>query len=591
MDSELRPWKRSIRKGGFRACMFVYALAGLDGIGSVANLSMFVLYFKTVMQFDISQSANTLTNYIGSTYLLSLLGAFISDTYLTRLTTCLSFGFLQIAALIMITIQAYSKGLQPDPCDKPVCVKGGEAAMFYISLTLLALGAGGVRGSLAPLGADQFDRNQPKGAKGLASYFNGLMLSVTFGAIIGVTAVIWISFRKGWYWGFFIGTITSTIGFIFLALGKPFYLNQPPGISPISRVTQVFVIAIRNRKLPLPEDDRDLYDIDEEERQPWEEKVLHTNQFRCLDRAAIVREDGELVQGSHRCLKRGAIVSEDGELVQGRQGICTVTQVEEVKVLIRMFPILASTIIMNTCLSQLQTFSMMQGYSMDPHLGSFDFPSASIPVIPLFFMCVLIPIYEFIFVPFARKYTGHPAGIPQLRRVGVGLILCALSMAIAAVVEVKRRDRALKSPQEKPLSLFWLSFQFGIFGVADMFTMVGLMEFFYKEAPAGMKSLSTSFAPLSLAFGAFLSSVVVDLFNWVTGRISGNGKGWLYGKDLNHNRLDVFFWFLAILSSLNFANYLFWAKWYKYRESQQDTNTNTNNSPHFTPQMKELLEQ
>jgi peptide/histidine transporter 3/4 len=46
--------------------------------------------------------------------------------------------------------------------------------------------------------------------------------------------------------------------------------------------------------------------------------------------------------------------------------VCAVTQIEEVKILTRMLPIIASTIIMNTCMAQLQTFSVHQGYFMDP---------------------------------------------------------------------------------------------------------------------------------------------------------------------------------------------------------------------------------
>lgn len=137
---------------------------------------------------------------------------------------------------------------------------------------------------------------------------------------------------------------------------------------------------------------------------------------------------------------------------------------------------------MNTCLAQLQTFSVSQGSVMSKKLGSFEVPSPSIPVIPLFFLCVLIPIYEFIFVPFARKITNHPSGVTQLQRVGVGLVLSSISMAVAGIIEVKRRDQAIKDPS-KPISLFWLSFQYAIFGVADMFTLIGLLEFFYREAP------------------------------------------------------------------------------------------------------------
>ncbi|WP_370657027.1 POT-type proton-dependent oligopeptide transporter, partial [Klebsiella pneumoniae] len=60
-----------------------------------------------------------------------------------------------------------------------------------------------------------------------------------------------------------------------------------------------------------------------------------------------------------------------------------------------------------------------------------------------------------------------------------------------------------------PMTVFWLAPQFGIFGLADMFTMVGLLEFFYAEISKGMKSLGTSIAFSSLAFGYLLSSIVV----------------------------------------------------------------------------------
>ena len=204
---------------------------------------------------------------------------------------------------------------------------------------------------------------------------------------------------------------------------------------------------------------------------------------------------------------------------------------------------------------------------MSRSLGSFEVPAPSIPVIPLAFMAVLIPIYEFIFVPFARKLTGHPSGITQLQRVGVGLVLSVVSMAVAALVEVKRRNQSIKSPLE-PISLFWLSFQYGIFGIADMFTLVGLLEFFYKEAPACMRSLSTSFTWISLSLGYFLSSVFIDIINSVTKRLAPSKQGWLHGQDLDKSNLDLFYWFLAILSCLNFFNYLYWASWYKYKTEE-----------------------
>lgn len=76
--------------------MFIVVLSALDNMGFVANMVSIVLYFYGVMHFDLASSANTLTNFMGSTYLLSLVGGFISDTYLNRFTTCLLFGSLEV---------------------------------------------------------------------------------------------------------------------------------------------------------------------------------------------------------------------------------------------------------------------------------------------------------------------------------------------------------------------------------------------------------------------------------------------------------------------------------------------------------------
>ncbi|KAL4335149.1 hypothetical protein GQ457_07G036280 [Hibiscus cannabinus] len=535
------------KKGGFRACSFVFVLGALENIGFVANMVSMVLYFYFVLKLDLPTSSNTLTNFLGSVCLLSLLGGFVSDTYLNRLYTILIFGSLEVIGLSMLTIQAYSKDLQPDITCRKGCVKGKIALMFYGSLSLLAIGTGGVKGALPALGADQFDSKDPKGAKQLGSYFNWYMLSTTFGAMIGVSFVVWVSTNEAWYWGFFMGTVAAIVGFIAIALGKPFYHYPPLGNSPLLTIAQVIVVAVKNRRLSLPENSDGLYEINDNGRYQYDEKLPHTNQFRSLDKAAI----------------------DPQEISPGPWKVCTVTQVEEVKILTRMLPILASTIIMNTCLAQLQTFSVHQGITMDQNIFGKKFPPASIPVIPLVFMTFLIPVYEFLVVPFARKITGHPTGITQLQRVGVGLVLSIISMGVAGVIEVKRRDQSIKD-RSNPISLFWLSFQYGIFGLADMFTIVGLMEFFYKEAPSRMKSLSTSFAWLSLSFGYFLSSAFVDIINAVTKKIAPSKKGWVEGE-LDDSNLNLFYWFLAVLSALNFIVYLLCASWYKYKEDTTES--------------------
>ncbi|KAL3530051.1 hypothetical protein ACH5RR_009373 [Cinchona calisaya] len=346
--------------------------------------------------------------------------------------------------LVLFTIHAYLDKLHP--CKKSTCVKGGEAIMFYVSICLLALGASGVKGSVPALGADQFNSKDPK------------------------------------------GLIAEFIGFVVLVLERPFYCFQPLATSPLIKISQVIVVAIRNRKLSLPENDKELYEIEDKERDVSQEAISHTSQFRSLDKAAVLQQ----------------------EMSPEPWKVCTVTQVEEVKILTRMLPILA------------------------------------------------------------RKLTGNPSGFTQLQRVGIGLVPSIISMGIAGMIVVKRRDQALLVPPKK-ISLFWLSLQCGVFGIAYMLVMAGLMEFFYKEAPKGMRSLATSFALISLSFGYFLSTALVSIVNSITKMASQSKQGWLEAPDLNQNKLEHFYWFLAILSLLNFANCLYWASWYKSKSDANDT--------------------
>lgn len=92
-----------------------------------------------------------------------------------------------------------------------------------------------------------------------------------------------------------------------------------------------------------------------------------------------------------------------------------------------------------------------------------------------------------------------------------------------------------------------------------MFSVVGLLEFFYEESSAGMKSLSTAISWCSIAFGYFLSSVVVEVVNKVSG-------GWLASNNLNRDKLNYFYWLLSVLSVLNLGIYVMCASWYKYKK-------------------------
>lgn len=250
--------------------------------------------------------------------------------------------------------------------------------------------------------------------------------------------------------------------------------------------------------------------------------------------------------------------------------LCTVTQVEEVKMMLKVVPIWASTILVWTALSQMETFSVEQGATMDHKITSnFSFPPASLSIFELVNVLVLLPMYDRFLVPFMRRFSGHPQGITMLQRIGVGMLFSTSAMVVAALVERKRVQVAaanglLDRPDVTiPMSIFWLIPQYFLRGSTEIFTQIGQLEFFYNEAPERMRSLGTAIYLSTIACGFLLSSVLVTFVNKVTQQ--GGSPSWLT-DNLNRSRLDYFYLVLAGLSFGNFLIFLFCAVRYKYKK-------------------------
>jgi len=78
--------------------------------------------------------------------------------------------------------------------------------------------------------------------------------------------------------------------------------------------------------------------------------------------------------------------------------LCTVTQVEELKILLRMFPIWATGIVFFTVCAQNSSMFIEQGMALDNQIGSFKIPAATLSSLDVISIVVWVPIYERIVV-------------------------------------------------------------------------------------------------------------------------------------------------------------------------------------------------
>ncbi|RWV96667.1 hypothetical protein GW17_00040604 [Ensete ventricosum] len=233
-----------------------------------------------------------------------------------------------------------------------------------------------------------------------------------------------------------------------------------------------------------------------------------------------------------------------------------------------MLPTWATTILFWTVYAQMTTFSVSQATTMDRHIGpSFEIPAGSLTVFFVGSILITVPIYDRLIVPAARRVTGNPQGLTPLQRIAVGLVLSIVAMCAAALTESKRLRAARTDPTAAvvPLTVFWLVPQFLLVGAGEAFTYIGQLDFFLRECPKGMKTMSTGLFLSTLSLGFFLSSALVTIVHKVTGE---SGKGAWLPDDLNKGKLYDFYWLLAVLSVLNLVVFAAAARGYVYKEKR-----------------------
>ncbi|GFP87953.1 protein nrt1/ ptr family 8.1 [Phtheirospermum japonicum] len=539
------------KTGNWKACRFILVTECCERLAFYGMSTNLVNYLITRLGQDNVTASNNVTNWSGTCYITPLIGAFLADSYMGRFCTIAIFSTIYVLGMALLTLSSSVPSLKP-VCDKTSChPTAAQTWLCLASLYIIALGTGGIKPCVSSFGADQFDESDETEKEKKSSFFNWFYLSINIGALIASSVLVWIQMNVGWSWGFGIPAVAMAIAVVFFLFGSRLYRLQKPGGSPITRIIQVLVASVRKFSVKVPEDKSLLYGTaDEGSCILGSRKLEHTDKFSFLDKAAVETRTDNL-KGSPSPWR-----------------LCTVTQVEEFKSIIRLLPVWATGIVFSTVYSQMSTMFVLQGNTMDQHMGPhFKIPSASLSLFDTLSVIFWAPVYDRFIIRLARKYTGHKRGFTQLQRMGIGLVISILAMIVAGLLEVIRLNSVRRNNyydlETIPMSIFWQVPQYFLVGCAEVFTFVGQMEFFYDQAPDAMRSLCSAMALTTNAMGNYLSTVLVTVVTDVTTR--GGGPGWI-PDNLNRGRLDYFYWLLAVLSSVNFLVYLMISKWYTYKK-------------------------
>ncbi|KAL6553824.1 hypothetical protein OROMI_019497 [Orobanche minor] len=501
------------------------------------------IYLTRELHEGTVKSANNVTNWVGTVWMTPVLGAYIADAVLGRYWTFLIASVIYLSGMSLLTLSVSIHPLKPIPCSYPSgthCKKATplQLGVFFGALYILALGTGGTKPNISTIGADQFDELDPKEKAHKLSFFNGWMFSIFLGTLVSNTMLVYIQDNVGWTLGYGLPTIGLAISIIIFLAGTSFYRYKVPTGSPFTKMARVIVAALRKRKVVVPTDTKELYELNlEMYTKKGKYRIDSTPTLRFLNKA---------------CVRTGATTSP--------WILCPVTQVEETKQMIRMIPILTATFVPSAMISQISTLFVKQGTTLNRNVGSFDIPPASLAGFVTLSMLVSVVLYDRLFVRILHKWTNNPRGISLLQRMGIGMVFHILIMVVASLTESFRLNNA--NDQVPSVSIFILLPQFVLMGIADAFLEVAKIEFFYDQAPESMKSLGTSYSMVSLGIGNFISSCLLSTVASIT---KGDGdEGWIQ-DNLNASHLDYYY---AILAALNFFNFIFFlllVRFYVYK--------------------------
>ncbi|KAI3437012.1 uncharacterized protein J3R85_005736 [Psidium guajava] len=558
-DEESNGAAKKRKLGGIRTMPFILANEVCDKFASSGFHANMITYLTQVLNLPLVQASNTLSNFGGTASFTPLLGALLADAVAGRYWTIVIGSIVYQLGLMCIVISAVVPSLRPPPCPTQVnCQEASTSQLWvlYISLLLISLGSGGIRPCVVTFAADQFDMSKAKVASRGWNFFNWYYFSMGMATLTAITVVVYIQDNVGWGWGLGIPAAAMMVSVVAFVMGSRLYVKLKPGGSPLARLAQVIVAAVKKGNVPVPEDPGLLYENKELDAViSVHGRLLHSEQFKWLDKAATMTEEEARSSGPPDLWR-----------------LVTVHRVEELKCIVRMLPILSAGILLVTCSSHLGSFTIIQARSMDRHLSrSFQIPPASLSIFSILTVLSGLVLYERLFVPFIRRFTGNPVGITCLQRMGIGFTINILGAIVASFVEIKRKKVAaahhlLDAPTAIiPISVFWLVPQYVIHGIAEVFSSVGHLEFLYDQSPESMRSTAAALYWVAISAGNYLGTLLVTLVHDHTGK----ERNWLPDRNLNRRRLERYYWLVSGIQVVNLVYYLVCAWLYKYKPIEE----------------------
>ncbi|KAK9131191.1 hypothetical protein Sjap_011678 [Stephania japonica] len=116
--------------------------------------------------------------------------------------------------------------------------------------------------TIATLGAEQFSEADPIENQSKAMFFSYFYFALNAGSLLSNTVLVYFEDSGHWTAGFWASAGAALLGFLLFLIGTKWYRHYKPCGNPLTRVAQVFVAAGKKRKVSVPTDADELYELE-----------------------------------------------------------------------------------------------------------------------------------------------------------------------------------------------------------------------------------------------------------------------------------------------------------------------------------------
>ncbi|KAK3558413.1 hypothetical protein QTP86_018017, partial [Hemibagrus guttatus] len=368
--------------------------------------------------------------------------------------------------------------------------------LFYTGLLAAACGIGGIRAILCPLGVNNL---QGYNQKKILSFFNWIYWLVNLNSTVIFLGIAYIQQSVGKNLGFFIPFTSVLLGLIGMHMARSDLILHPRKGGSLLTTVGVFLNSLQMCCLRYRHLSGDVTD--------W------------LDRAK-----------------------------ENNGGCYSETKVENVKILVKLFPLFGLQLLYRACITQIPSGYYLQTMHSNLNLNGVMLPIAAMNVISILPLLILAPLLEFVSICYQYSKKTPPSPV---KFIIIGHACTALSALIAGITEIHRKhypqmDETISGTVLRVSSMpcVHLAPQYILLGVAEAFVTPACSVISFCLTPSNLRGIALQVLTLSYGGGCFLGALLIQFFYFVSG-------GSFYPNILNNGNMDRFFLILATLMAIN----------------------------------------